>query len=412
MKVFLPTLVGVAAGVALSGCGRGSSSLVDSSAASLRTVDVAPILTSSLAPVIDADTVDLNFELDGEAKLLSALELKSYSCKLADDVAFRDCSAKPFKLEGLEDAKAYNLTVRANLLDKTSKEELLSQDLVLNFAVDIPGGVALDPAHVPTDPTRVSALSTRLQLGTSYVVEVAKDLHVTEYWNQLSYGGSSWYRVLPESDAHYMGVGNRSCEGSLDTVVDVVSPSGRWYSYCKSNAQLRDFDLPYQGTEGYIEVATDSDLVTSTNHERFFVSTYNGSTSTGSGYDVMYDADGYMLQVPSGLRKFAQVCQGKDVDFIDVPMVNNFFLGRSAETVRFWYCDAILPNTAGEPTAWKVGAFVERDQADAYCSACNASARTIEAVYMLRPSEFTHLPAYFARRAQERIGSMLLKVLP
>lgn len=416
MKLSTKALATAVAGLALSGCGRTSGSIVESaSTEALRTVEVTPKLMTALAPVVDTETLTLDFELDGKAELIAALEFKSYSCKLAEDVAFRDCSAKPYELTGLEDAKAYSLTVHANLTDKETKEEVASQDLVINFAVDLPGGAVLDPNQIPTtDPARTSVLSTRLQLGATYVVEVPESFHVTEYWNQLSYGGSSWYRVLPDSDPYYLGGGDRSCSATQDATVEAQNSSGRWYRYCKTAAQPRDFDLPYHGIEAYIELATDAEEVTSTNHERFFLSTYDQSISTGDGYDVlrMHDENGYLLEVPSGLRKFAQVCQGKDVNFIDAPMVNNFFLGRAAETVRFWYCDAVLPDPNGSPSAWKIGAFVERDQPDAYCSACNASAKTIEAVYMLRPSEFTYLPAYFARKAQERIGFMLTKVLP
>lgn len=414
MKPSFPLLTMTLASAALASCGRSPGSVVESASNSaLRTVEVTPKLVTDVAPILDKDALSLDFELDGDAALLAALELTSYQCKLAEDVAWRDCSAKPFELTGLTDATAYTLTVHANLTDKATKEAVESQSLVISFAVDLPGGAALDPEDIPSDgPAKISVLSSRLQLGASYAVEAPKGFHVTEYWNQLSYGGSSWYRVLAASDPHYLG-GDVDCSSSKGATVEAQSSSGRWYSYCKTSAQGRDFDLPYQGTEAYIELATDAEDVSATNHERFFLSTYN-QTGGGDRSDVlrMYDSEGYLLEVPSGLRKFAQVCQGKDVNFIDVPMINNFFLGRAAETVRFWYCDAILPSATGTPTPWKIGAFVERDQPDAYCSACSASARTIEAVYLLRPSEFTYMPAYFARKAQERIGSMLTKVLP
>ncbi len=422
MKILLTTTI-LTALVISTGCGRSTGNQVHSANAvtATRTVAVTPKLKVAIPAIVEQDKLGMEFELSGAKDLLDKVSLVTFQCKLAEDVSFRDCSSKPFSVEKLEDTKSYNLTVIANLTDNATKENLSSEELVVNFAVDLPGGASVDPAIVNggTDTTNTSgkttALSKKVQLGTSYAVHVPENLHITEYWNQLSYGGSTSFRIVSDSDPHYFGLSAADCSGSGLRLVDIVNPSGKWYQYCKKQMQESAFKKEYQGTEAYVEIATDHDLVSETNHERLFLSTYNNTSSYFTRYGryvQLIDSRGSSIEVPRGLKKFAQLCQGKNIEFIDVPMINNFVIGRSSEEVRFWYCDSILPDAQGEPTAWMIGGFIERDNRDVNCSDCDASARTIEAIYMVRPSGFTHMPAYFARNAQERIGSTLRKIMP
>jgi hypothetical protein len=426
MKIVLSTTI-LAVAIAATGCGRSSGHHVNAAntvAAPARSIAITPKLKVAIPAIIDKDSVGFEFELSGATDLISKVDLVTFQCKLGEDVAFRDCSAKPFTVDKLEDTKSYNMTVIANLTDKASKETLVSEELIVNFAVDLPGGAAVDPAAVVantdgSDPVntsgKVTALSRKVQLGTSYVVQVPENLHITEYWNQLSYGGSTSFRIVSDSDPNYFGLSAADCSGPGLKLVEIVNPSGKWYQYCKKQMQESAFRNEYQGTEAYVEVATDHDLVSESNHERLFLSTYDNTSgyfSRYNRYQYLRNSQGASIEVPRGLKKFAQLCQGKNIEFIDVPMINNFVIGRSSEEVRFWYCDSILPDAQGEPTAWMIGGFIERDNRDVRCSDCDASARTIEAIYMVRPSGFSHMPAYFARNAQERIGSTLRKIMP
>ena len=423
MKIAISTTV-LALAIVATGCGRSSGNHVNAAntvAAPARTIAVTPKLKVAVPAILEKDTFGFEFELSGADDLISKVDLATFQCKLGEDVAFRDCSAKPFNVEKLEDTKSYSLTVVANLVDKASKEKLVSEELIVKFAVDLPGGAAVDPATVgdlndsANTSGKVTALSKKLQLGTSYAVEVPNNLHITEFWNQLSYGGSTSFRIVSESDPHYFGLSVADCTGSGLKLVEIVNPTGKWYQYCKKQMHESAYRNEYQGTEAYVELATDHDLVSETNHERLFLSTYNNSSSFFSRYgryQYLRDSQGASIEVPRGLKKFAQLCQGKNIEFIDVPMINNFAIGRSSEDVRFWYCDSILPDAQGEPTAWMIGGFIERDSRDVRCSDCDASSRTIEAIYMTRPSGFSHMPAYFARNAQERIGSTLRKIMP
>jgi hypothetical protein len=405
----------------LTACSASSGHLNDAAPppTATRTVDLAPTLTSALAPVVEQSSVDLTFDVDLSTPAAAGLDLAGFGCRFEEDVAFRDCSAQPFTVSSLEDAKRYALHVRANLADKQSGEALLSNELVISFAVDLPGGAALDPAQIPGATTgtggssRVSVLASTLQLGLRYAIQLAPGVHVTEYWNEFGYSGSAYFRILPESDPTYVGKTANGCADGGQTTVDAVNAGGRWYQYCKTVTADSDVNYYNATADGYIELATDPEDVADTNHERFYFATFP-APNDGAGASSLYvtDSHGYQLTLPSGLQKFYQVCRGKPIDFVDVPMVNNFFLGRAAETVRFWYCDTILPAADGTPTLWKVGAFQEIDQADAYCSACDAQTTGIEAVYMTRPSNLIMMPSYFARKAQERIGGQLQKVTP
>lgn len=105
----------------------------------------------------------MEFELSGAKDLLDKVSLVTFQCKLAEDVAFRDCSPKPFSVEKLEDTKSYNLTVIANPTDNATKENLSSEELVVNFAVDLPGGASVDPAIVYGGTEQTVVCRRRLQ---------------------------------------------------------------------------------------------------------------------------------------------------------------------------------------------------------------------------------------------------------
>src|SRR5688500_12556810 len=105
--------------VLAAGCGRSSGNLAgagDNSPA--RVVEVSPHLETAISPIVNEEKVALTFGIDLSADVAKGLELKGFECRFAEDVAYRDCSAKPYEIASLEDGKIYALHVRAQLVNK------------------------------------------------------------------------------------------------------------------------------------------------------------------------------------------------------------------------------------------------------------------------------------------------------
>ena len=109
--------------------------------------------------------------------------------------------------------------------------------------------------------------------------------------------------------------------------------------------------------------------------------------------------------------RFYNVCKNSTKDFITVPMLNNFFIGKNPEQVDFWYCDAYLPDNTGRPSLWRIGSFHDVDHMDWGCHDCKYD-RAVEAVYMVRANAGVFTPYDFAKVAQKRILDVMTKVTP
>lgn len=347
----------------------------------------------------------LAFDVDGPDIESGALKVKGYECRIGAEGKFFGCDGSAFVLTGLKANQNYNLTVRGLLEPKdapttppagAADAPTVAQDATVDIEVSEPETSSGETASPPgsEQSTGSSLLSHSLQVGGAYLLSVPEHMHVTEYSTSKTTGVLSVFRILPESDPNYLG--NFECNESWDRKLVGISPSGTAFNYCHSTPTRGSFTRSNETrlANNHVEIATDPLEVTTENFERISVS--------------IFDSD-YEYVTPRS--RFVNLCQDRRKSYIDVPMLNNFFLGRNPEQVRFWFCDTVVPGADGSPEIWKVGMFNDVDSYDYNCRSCNYT-RAIEMVYMSRPNSENLLPEYFARSAQTRILKVLNKVLP
>lgn len=364
-------------------------------------MDVETTVHGADDQVVKGDKVELKFGLNEEDLAKLGLALEGYECKFGDTATWVKCKV-PFVIEGLENGQVYNVIVRAKLRKLDTQEIVYAKEASSTFKVDRsqkPDGQGqagqTGPGQGPgPGGVRVGGLATTLQVGSAYEIKVPAGLHTTEYSTSKTTGVLSFFRVMPDSDPYYLG--NFTCENSWDRLFASISASGEALTYCHSTPtrdQYKD-EHEFRLANNHVEVATDTALVTKENQERLTFSIFD------QDYEFM-----------TSRSRFRNVCMNSVRNYIDVPMIPNFFLGRNPETVRFWYCDTYLSDVDGSASLWRVGAFYDVDHMDWDCNDCKYP-RAIESVYMVRANASVFTPAQFAKAAQVRILDLLSKITP
>ncbi len=359
------------------------------------TVEGAPADGAS----VTSEHIELKFGLTDEDLAKLGLALEGYQCLFGDTKTWVKC-AVPLLIDGLRNGDVYTVTVRAVLRKLDTDELLYAKEAVSSFKVDLGGAKPGDPAGNGGagggDDTRirVGGLSNTLQVGSAYQIKVPAGLHVTEYSTSKTVGPLSFFRVTNDSDPYYLG--NFSCENSWDRLFGSISAAGETLMYCHSTptrAQYKD-EHEFRLANNHVEVATDTSLVTKESQERLTFS--------------IFDED---FEFMTSRSRFKNACQNSPRNFIDVPMIPNFFLGKNPETVRFWYCDTYISDVDGSSSLWRIGAFYDIDHMDWNCSDCRYD-RAIESTYMVRANAGVFTPYQFAKTAQVRILDLLTKITP
>lgn len=352
---------------------------------------------------VNADRVELKFGLSDEDLAKLGLALDYYECKFSESaVTWVKCMV-PFVYEGLENGREYSVTVRARLKKIDTQEIVYAKEVTSTWKVDRSApqtgdsgngnsGNSGDSGDQGNGGIRIGGLASQLQVGSAYQIKVADGLHVTEYSTSKTTGVLSFFRIM--NDPYYLG--NFGCENSYDRQFAQRSASGETMLYCHSTPTRDQYkgEHEFRLANNHVEVATDTALVTKESQERL----------TFSIFDEDYE---FMTR----RSRFKNVCQNSPRNYIDVPMIPNFFLGKNPETVRFWYCDTYLSDVDGSASLWRVGAFYDIDHMDWDCNDCKYD-RAIESVYMVRANAGVFTPYQFAKTAQVRILDLLTKITP
>ncbi len=383
------------------GSGSGSPENKGGEASAPAGVDVGTTVDGAPADgqAVKAESIELKFGLTDEDLAKLGLSLEGYECKFGETVTWVRCQV-PLVISGLRNGDVYNVTVRARLRKLDSQEVVYAKEATSTFKVELPQGGKADSGTVgdagqgPDSRPRIGGLSNQLQIGSAYQIKVPAGLHVTEYSTSKTTGVLSFFRVTRDSDPYYLG--NFSCENSWDRLFGSVSASGETMMYCHSTPTREQYkdEHEFRLANNHVEVATDTALVTKESQERLTFSIFD------EDYEFM-----------TSRSRFRNMCMNSARNYIDVPMIPNFFLGKNPETVRFWYCDTYLSDVDGSASLWRVGAFYDIDHMDWDCRDCKYD-RAIESVYMVRANAGVFTPYQFAKTAQVRILDLLTKITP
>lgn len=347
---------------------------------------------------VAADTLSFTFNVEGDELAQGGLVITGYECRLGDSDAFKPCGGAPFVISGLRHGEAYSIAVRGVLKNEATGVVVYAAESSVHFKVDLApvqsGDSDTTQQPIPTSPGETRALASKLLVGNGYLVEVPEGQHVTEYSSSKTTGLLSLFRILPESDPYYLN--NFNCARDWDRMVASIAPAGQPLTYCHSTPTREAYktETEFRLAHNHVEIATDTNMVTSQNQERLAI--------------AVYDSDFEYMNVRS---RYWNACQNSERNYITVPMINNFFLGVNPERVNFWYCDTYQTDVDGSPVLWRVGAFTDVDHMDWNCPECKYS-RAIEMTYQVRANAGVFLPEQFARTAQERILSVLKKLTP
>lgn len=368
------------------GCSNARQNHKNGGADTPAVVDAAQFATTisgAPAEAASSDTVEVAFGVDGTDLSALGLTASGFECRFGADPAFKACD-ETLVISGLKDGESYVLTVRAVLVDATA-QKVYAKEATVQFRVALDGKAG---------PSRTNALSSTLQIGAAYRISVPSGMHVTEYTTSKTTGVLSVFRIFDDADPYYLG--NFKCANDWDRVVASVSPSGDPLLYCHSTPTRAAYKLAneFRLAHNHVEIATDAAVATETNHERLSISIYD------QDYELMTERS-----------RFNNSCLNSEKRSIDVPLVNDFFLGRNPETADFWYCDTYIPGLDGTPELWRVGAFYDVDAIDWSCPDCKWS-RAVEMVYMARANASIFTPYDFAKQAQHRMLDLVTKVTP
>jgi hypothetical protein len=363
--------------VGCSGSGGGQATVPDTS--SVADVQVQGLPANQ---TVETDSLSLRFELSTDPTA-QGFQLDRYECQLDLSGAFVACNGEAFVWNGLVPGKTYSLAVRAVLRRIGSQEMVYTSPVQYEFSVS------------PNARTRADqTLSNTVLLGSAYKVKTPDGMHITEYSTSKTTGVLTLFRVLPESDPFYLN--NFVCNRGWDRVAAAISPAGETLNYCHSTPTRDAYKLEneYRLAHNHVELATDTRNVRSDWQERLAI--------------AVYDPD---FEFMTSRSRFYNACQNSEVNVLRIPMLENFFIGRTPEHVNFWYCDTYQADPDGEPVLWRVGAFLDHDEWDWQCATCSYP-RAVEAVYMVRANAAVFMPASFGRLAQERFMGIVDKLTP
>lgn len=375
------------------GCSQGSG---DSASPAADKYDLRTTITDAdkLKSVYPSKNLMLNFEVSGKDKGNASLKFLRFECKNKDTANFSTCSGTPYTISNLKPGSSFSLATRAVYLDSQTGGEVTAKEATAETTVDpqatdtVPEGPA-----APGAPLAASfALSSHLQIGGVFVVNVPESMHVTEYSTTKSSGYLSIFRIMADSDPNY--VGNTTCEEKWDRRIVTMSAGGAPLTYCHSTPTRKAYSetIGFNHSMNYLEMVTDADKVSESNQEIISVGL---SGNDGEWYE--------------SLSRFNELCFNSEIGSLEVPMVESFFRGINPEEVVFQYCDAFIPGAGGAPQLWKIGAFRHRDgsrassQESSYVLARPNLGVSMEVTYAARPTGQTYLPEYFARQAQDRV---------
>ena len=394
MKIAKCKIIGFASVIALVGCGKVLPTQESPEQANQSGLELNTTVSGLGAQDgrIQRSAVELQFSVTGKDSTSQDLRQEGYECRLGKEDKYVPCNGAPFTISGLKDGSAYHFEVRGLVRQLSTSKLLAAKESVNEFKVDLTKGDATQQSPALTG----SAISHYLQVGSFYRVDVPQGMHVTEYSTSKTTGVLSYFRVINEADPFYLG--NYSCANGWDRVVAAMSPAGAPLMYCHSTPTREAYktENEFRLAHNHVEVATDTELVTVENQERLSISSF--------------DQDYELVNVRS---RFLNDCQGaaQGTHVIEVPMINNFFLGSNPEKVKFHWCDRDMPDMDGTPRTWRIGAFYDNDSVD-WNNPNYKTNRAIEAVYMVRANASIFRAEQFARHAQERILDVLKKIDP
>lgn len=381
--------------IILGGCGKITNQREEPVAADTQSAD----LTTEISGLdlsdgkVQSSTVELKFAMSGKDSQNKGLKAEGFECKFNTNEKYVPCNGKSFVISGLKDGTEYHFAVRGLVRQVDSQKLLAAKEATKDFKVDLSGG---DHSGPQSSEGVTSAIASHLQIGSSYQVDIPEGMHVTEYSTSKTTGVLSFFRILPEADPFYLG--NFSCNNGWDRVVASISPSGAPLMYCHSTPTRESFksENEFRLAHNHVEIATDTEMVSDTNHERLMISSFE------QDYELI-----------SARSRFMNACGSRPKSYMTIPMVPDFFLGNNPEKVKFWHCTTVLPGMDGSPETWHIGAFYDNDQVDWNNEpVASKKIRGIEAVYMAKANSAIDLPEHFAQSAQKRVLGTLKKVLP
>ena len=258
------------------------------------------------------------------------------------------------------------------------------------------------------------------QIGVAYEFQVPEGMHITQYASNNNYQGAGieLVRLQQGQDYNYLGsyplqaLGGNGCSTYAQGIVQLSSPNGRAYSYCRSFLDVGTFFSMFSNNyaRNHIEVASD-------NH-------FNGvQVAAGMRPQSRLLVQTYGPQEEALIRnRFDDLCHPSRVikpvsRFHGVPMAQGFWLANELRVRDTFVCTVKLGGLAGG--FYQVGGFtaltrINESHHKVGCAggSCGSYGKFISVVYMERLAGENGIDQNFARNFQRTLLSSLSRNRP